>query len=261
MGAKTVIAIDVGSQDETDLSNYGDSLSGWWLLWKRINPWAEKVKVPDMAEIQSRLAYVSCVRQLEVVKNSAYCEYIRPPIDRFKTMEFGKFDEIYVRYCQSGKLMLSLFHQDVGYQHGKVVFSSWKRGDIIDNMLKDRRSADFNDRKKAESGSCLPADFTDLAEIVSRIEPVQSFVAAEAEESDYLTEYEEDGIEAVREEEGGEEEEEEDDDDEGEDEDPDNQLQAEWAKQSASEMDEETSIRNRKRLTSDVFPSVDVPEP
>ena len=49
-----------------------------------------------MAEIQSRLAYVSCVRQLEVVKKSAYCEYIRPPIDRFKTMDFGKFDEIHV---------------------------------------------------------------------------------------------------------------------------------------------------------------------
>lgn len=47
MGAKTVIAIDVGSQDETDLCNYGDSLSGWWLLWKRLNPWAEKVKVRD----------------------------------------------------------------------------------------------------------------------------------------------------------------------------------------------------------------------
>lgn len=45
MGARTVIAIDVGSQDETDLCNYGDCLSGWWLLWKRINPWAEKVKV------------------------------------------------------------------------------------------------------------------------------------------------------------------------------------------------------------------------
>ncbi|MGH0171918.1 UNVERIFIED_CONTAM: hypothetical protein FKN15_062138 [Acipenser sinensis] len=98
IGAKTVIAIDVGSRDETGLCNYGDSLSGWWLLWKRINPWAEKVKVPDMAEIQSRLAYVSCVRQLEVVKNSAYCEYIRPPIDHFKTMDFGKFDEIYDRF-------------------------------------------------------------------------------------------------------------------------------------------------------------------
>lgn len=54
-----------------------------------------------MAEIQSRLAYVSCVRQLEVVKKSSYCEYIRPPIDRFKTMDFGKFDEIYVSFHKS----------------------------------------------------------------------------------------------------------------------------------------------------------------
>uniref|UniRef100_A0A8C7U669 Patatin-like phospholipase domain containing 6 n=1 Tax=Oncorhynchus mykiss TaxID=8022 RepID=A0A8C7U669_ONCMY len=192
MGAKTVIAIDVGSQDETDLCNYGDSLSGWWLLWKRINPWAEKVKVPDMAEIQSRLAYVSCVRQLEVVKKSAYCEYIRPPIDRFKTMDFGKFDEIY----------------DVGYQHGKLLFTGWARGDIIDNMLKDHRSADYNDSKtKTDSYTCPGSDFTDLAEIVSRIEPVQTYVDPDA--SDCLTEYEEDGMDTVREEEEEEEEEEE----------------------------------------------------
>uniref|UniRef100_A0A8C7GSA0 lysophospholipase n=1 Tax=Oncorhynchus kisutch TaxID=8019 RepID=A0A8C7GSA0_ONCKI len=171
MGAKTVIAIDVGSQDETDLCNYGDSLSGWWLLWKRINPWAEKVKVPDMAEIQSRLAYVSCVRQLEVVKKSAYCEYIRPPIDRFKTMDFGKFDEIY----------------DVGYQHGKLLFTGWARGDIIDNMLKDHRSADYNDSKtKTDSYTCPGSDFTDLAEIVSRIEPVQTYVDPDAAEGKRL---------------------------------------------------------------------------
>uniref|UniRef100_A0A8C5HGN1 lysophospholipase n=1 Tax=Gouania willdenowi TaxID=441366 RepID=A0A8C5HGN1_GOUWI len=187
IGARTVIAIDVGSQDETDLCNYGDRLSGWWLLWKRINPWAEKVKVPDMAEIQSRLAYVSCVRQLEVVKKSAYCKYIRPPIDRFKTMDFGKFDEIY----------------DVGYQHGKLLFSVWARGDDIENMLKDHRSADYNDSKRTDVRG---ADFTDLAEIVSRIEPAQSYVAAEGDESDCLTEYEEDGMDTVREEEGEEEE-------------------------------------------------------
>ncbi|XP_042079642.1 patatin-like phospholipase domain-containing protein 7a [Haplochromis burtoni] len=89
MGAKVVIAIDVGSRDETNLTNYGDSLSGWWLLWKRLNPLAEKVKVLNMAEIQTRLAYVCCVRQLESVKSSDYCEYIRPPIDRYRTLEFG----------------------------------------------------------------------------------------------------------------------------------------------------------------------------
>nr|XP_008102002.1 PREDICTED: neuropathy target esterase isoform X2 [Anolis carolinensis] len=189
MGAKTVIAIDVGSQDETDLCNYGDSLSGWWLLWKRLNPWAEKVKVPDMAEIQSRLAYVSCVRQLEVVKTSSYCEYIRPPIDRFKTMDFGKFDEIY----------------DVGYQHGRVVFGGWCRGDIIEKMVKDRHSADFYESKRMDVLMCPSAGFTDLAEIVSRIEPAKSYLSdsyGDGEESDYLTEYEEEGMDAVREEEG-----------------------------------------------------------
>lgn len=45
MGAQTIFAIDVGSQDETDLTNYGDQLSGWWLLWKRWYPWAKPVKV------------------------------------------------------------------------------------------------------------------------------------------------------------------------------------------------------------------------
>ncbi|TNN70747.1 Patatin-like phospholipase domain-containing protein 7 [Liparis tanakae] len=52
------------------------------------------IDVLNMAEIQTRLAYVCCVRQLESVKSSDYCEYIRPPIDRYRTLEFGKFDEI-----------------------------------------------------------------------------------------------------------------------------------------------------------------------
>lgn len=35
MGTKVVIAIDVRSRDETDLTNYSDCLCGWWQLWKR----------------------------------------------------------------------------------------------------------------------------------------------------------------------------------------------------------------------------------
>jgi len=45
MGAKTIIAIDVGSRDETELTNYGDSLSGFWMLWKKFNPFASPVRV------------------------------------------------------------------------------------------------------------------------------------------------------------------------------------------------------------------------
>uniref|UniRef100_A0A8B9G6G7 lysophospholipase n=1 Tax=Amazona collaria TaxID=241587 RepID=A0A8B9G6G7_9PSIT len=177
MGAKVVIAIDVGSRDETDLTNYGDCLSGWWLLWKRWNPLAEKVKVLNMAEIQTRLAYVCCVRQLEMVKNSDYCEYIRPPIDRYGTLDFGKFDEI----CE------------VGYQHGKTVFNVWCRSGVLDKMLRDRQETR---KSKTDNVTCPTTSFTDLAEIVSRIEPVKAPVADD--ESDYQTEYEEEVLDVQK---------------------------------------------------------------
>ncbi|CAG2107703.1 unnamed protein product, partial [Medioppia subpectinata] len=108
MGAETILAIDVGSQDVTDMTNYGDTLNGWWLLWKRWNPFSSPVRVPNLPEIQSRLAYVSCVKLLEEVKQSDYCTYIRPPIDRYKTLQFGSFDDI----------------MEVGLNHGKVMFAA-----------------------------------------------------------------------------------------------------------------------------------------
>uniref|UniRef100_A0A8C5DUN6 lysophospholipase n=1 Tax=Gouania willdenowi TaxID=441366 RepID=A0A8C5DUN6_GOUWI len=180
MGAKVVIAIDVGSRDETNLTNYGDSLSGWWLLWKRLNPLAEKVKVLNMAEIQTRLAYVCCVRQLESVKSNDYCEYIRPPIDRYRTLEFGKFDEI----------------AEVGYQHGKTLFDVWVRNGVVEKMLKDRHQEEFhNTQSKNNVVTCPNASFTDLAEIVSRIEPVKAAIVDD--ESDYHTDYEEEALESA----------------------------------------------------------------
>jgi lysophospholipid hydrolase len=96
MGINSVLAIDVGSKDDVQFTNYGDKLSGWWLLWKKYNYWAKPIKVPDLTEIQSRLAYVSCERGLEIVKKSDYCEYMRPPIDKYRTLQFGQFDEIHV---------------------------------------------------------------------------------------------------------------------------------------------------------------------
>lgn len=44
------------------------------------------------------------MRQLEEVKNASYCDYIRPPIDKYGTLQFEAFEEI----------------RDVGYYHGQV---------------------------------------------------------------------------------------------------------------------------------------------
>ncbi|XP_054630330.1 patatin-like phospholipase domain-containing protein 7 isoform X1 [Dunckerocampus dactyliophorus] len=181
MGAKVVIAIDVGSRDETNLTNYGDSLNGWWLLWKRFNPLAEKVKVLNMADIQTRLAYVCCVRQLQLVKDSEYCEYIRPPIDRYGTLEFGKFDEI----------------AEVGYQHGKTLFDVWQRSGVVGSMLKDTHQDHFHKTKSSHVVTCPNASFTDLAEIVSRIEPVKTALNEEELSEEYQTDYDEEAVEKV----------------------------------------------------------------
>ncbi|KAJ8307609.1 hypothetical protein KUTeg_014840 [Tegillarca granosa] len=156
MGAQSVFAIDVGSQDEINLTSFGDQLSGWWLLWKRWNPWAKPIRVLDMQEIQSRLAYVSGVRQLEAVKNSDYCEYIRPPIDRFATLQFGSFDEI----C------------DVGYNHGKTLFAGWQKGGLVEQLFREKSKEKKQKPEIHRAQTYVPvmAKFTDLAELVSKID-------------------------------------------------------------------------------------------
>ncbi|KAK2183717.1 hypothetical protein NP493_298g00032 [Ridgeia piscesae] len=153
MGAQTIFAADVGSQDEVDLTNYGDNLSGWWLLWKKWNPWTASVRVPNMAEIQSRLAYVSCVQQLDQVKNSGYAEYMRPPIDKYRTLQFAAFDDIH----------------DAGYNHAKALFESWSKKGLIDQIFKEKSAVDITPQTQKP---VVPAeaDFTDLAELISRIQ-------------------------------------------------------------------------------------------
>lgn len=83
------------------------------------------------------------------VKNSDYCEYIRPPIDKYKTLAFGSFDEI----------------RDVGYVHGKNYF---------DTMAKAGRLGRFNQwfskqPPQKQMHSLSEYTFVDLAQIVCKI--------------------------------------------------------------------------------------------
>ena len=40
-----MIAIDVGAEDNNELTNYGDYVSGWYCLWNKINPFSKKIRV------------------------------------------------------------------------------------------------------------------------------------------------------------------------------------------------------------------------
>lgn len=94
-GAKYIIAVDVGSVDDRTPMNYGDTLSGFWVLFNRINPFSKHPNPPNMMDIQLRLAYVASVNALALAKRTPGVIYLRPPIDDYATLDFLKFDEIF----------------------------------------------------------------------------------------------------------------------------------------------------------------------
>ncbi len=72
IGASAVFACDVGAVgllgtsntipncaeqiEDNSPRNYGDTVSGWWLLLNRWNPFSNARLIPAIPEIQSRLA-------------------------------------------------------------------------------------------------------------------------------------------------------------------------------------------------------------
>ena len=149
-GAKHILAVDVGSRDMDDLINYGDWLSGWPILLAKLNPFASVPRVLTQADIQERLAYVSCVRQLEQVKSADYCDYIRPPIDKYGTLQFDAFDEI----------------REVGYYHGKTYFAGLRKAGQL--WFMSRPAEDRRRSLESLDPVASVARFTDLAEMVCR---------------------------------------------------------------------------------------------
>src|SRR5690606_3270693 len=110
------------------LQYYGDSLSGWLVLLNRWNPFSSVYrKIPNLADVQSRLAYVSSVKQLESAKATPGVYYLKPPVQEFGTLEFGRFNEIF----------------ECGYKYGKEMIEKLEKegalGDLVSKSQIARR--------------------------------------------------------------------------------------------------------------------------
>ncbi|KAF7966915.1 hypothetical protein HWV62_36601, partial [Athelia sp. TMB] len=112
MGASAVFACDVGSIDDNSPRNFGDSVSGWWLLLNRFNPFSGAKGAPAITEIQSRLAYVSSVKTLEDAKAAPGCLYMQMPVQEYGTMQFGKFEEIQKKGYDAAMEILEKFDEE-----------------------------------------------------------------------------------------------------------------------------------------------------
>jgi len=135
MGASAVFAVDVGAVDDTTPRNFGDSVSGWWLLINRLNPFTGAPGVPPITEIQSRLAYVSSVKTLADAKVMKGCWYLSIPVEEFTTLQFSKFEEIFKR----------------GYKTATKILQEWKEA----NNLPTGSDGGFKETEKRKKGRGL----------------------------------------------------------------------------------------------------------
>ncbi|KAK1759464.1 hypothetical protein QBC47DRAFT_457737 [Echria macrotheca] len=115
LGCDIIFAVDVGSVYDNKPQAYGDTLSGMWAFVNRWNPFSSVPNPPALTEIEAKLAYVSSVEALERAKKTAGCFYMRPPIDEYATLEFGRFDEIY----------------KVGYQYGQEFLGKLREQGVL----------------------------------------------------------------------------------------------------------------------------------
>ncbi|KAG8840768.1 phosphatidylcholine and lysophosphatidylcholine phospholipase [Serendipita sp. 411] len=121
LGTTFVFAVDVGSLDDNTPRHFGDTVSGSWMVLNRWNPFSSARSVPQIAEIQTRLAYVSSIRNLEEAKAASNCLYVALPVQDIGTLQFGRYDEIV----------------DLGYCSGMKTLSQWEvEGRIFSGLEK-----------------------------------------------------------------------------------------------------------------------------
>jgi predicted acylesterase/phospholipase RssA len=108
-----VVAVDVSEQVEFKSQlEESYSVSGWNLLWQRLNPLAAKPDLPNIFNILYRATTVGSLRTIEAVKSEADL-YLNPPVSQFGIFDWRRVDEII----------------DAGYRHALTLLE--KRGSLL----------------------------------------------------------------------------------------------------------------------------------
>jgi predicted acylesterase/phospholipase RssA/CRP-like cAMP-binding protein len=110
-GVNVIIAVDVEDKDMSGfegLYQYGDGISGWWLLWQKI---VGTSKLPDFTQILGWLACLNHSRQLRnATQNHIIDLYIRPGIEKYGLLDYDKREELV----------------KIGYEAGIKAIKEWK---------------------------------------------------------------------------------------------------------------------------------------
>lgn len=92
--------------------DYGASLSGWKVLWSRINPFGARMQVPRLNEVWERVTMLGGVRQIRDLQAGLVDLYIKPPTDEYGFAEMKKIEAI----------------AEAGYRFTRIEIDAWLNG-------------------------------------------------------------------------------------------------------------------------------------
>jgi hypothetical protein len=110
MDGGSVIAVDVDPHAQMEATqDYGYGLSGWRVLFNRLNPFAQSVHVPNIVEVVTRAGQLGSLARRETTINLAdLC--LQPPVLPFRMVDYGRGREIAA----------------VGYETARAELATWR---------------------------------------------------------------------------------------------------------------------------------------
>lgn len=91
----TIIASDVSNMNELAENNpYGNFLSGWRIVWGKLNPFAERVELPNIFRLLYRTTELGSVHMKKSMVQTGFIDlHIKPDVSRFDLFD-KRFAEI-----------------------------------------------------------------------------------------------------------------------------------------------------------------------
>lgn len=105
----SVIAVDVSVEEDLTV-NESEFPSPWKIVWDRISPFKKYSKFPNILDILTRTVELSCINRKQQTIVDADL-YLRPPVDKYKLLDFQSFDELV----------------NIGYAYAKEEIKKWNK--------------------------------------------------------------------------------------------------------------------------------------
>jgi predicted acylesterase/phospholipase RssA/CRP-like cAMP-binding protein len=113
-----VIACDVASAIGAVRGHnppYESSISGWKVLWRRLNPFSTPLKVPTIGQIMTRVAVINDAQRVQTARELADF-YLRLDLRRYGILEFGALEQIVAAGYQAAQQTVATWRDDAQFQ-------------------------------------------------------------------------------------------------------------------------------------------------